>query len=362
MSLTNFLRSLVTRDDAAEPGCWVLAVGVLEWARPDHWDPFEQEGRRDARLVQVLRDRGIPADHVFYLQDRAATRSAIEGALETILQKAGPGDTLIVYYAGHGYLNEDGRFFFAPYDGGDEDDSYWSGGQLVRTIADRFRGDTCWLLADCCHSGALTNHVRDLQSRVGFGTLTSTVESESSTGNWSFTEALLEGMSGNPLADRDGDGQISFFELGAFVAGRMDFAEGQQATSATSGSFSSDAPVARVSREARTGEDETAEVEYDGEWYRALILERKGDQFRIRYTGYDDWPEEWVPLSRVRDLKDRSRFPVGCQVEIEWDGEWYPGVILKHGADGRHYVHYDGYPDSDDQWVGPQRLRPPTRG
>ncbi len=337
---------------------WVLAVGVLEWERPDLWDPFPKEARRDTRLVDLLRGR-VPADQLVYVQDKNASLGAIQKGLSSVMARAKAGDTLLIYYAGHGYCNDDGLFFFAPYDGGDEDDSYWAGRQLVQTISSEFRGSSCWIVADCCHSGALTNEVRRLKnSSVSFGTLTSSVAAKSSTGNWTFTDAVIDGLSGHPLADLDGDGAISFFELGSYVSNQMAFAEGQEATMTTTGDFSSSASVAKVSREARAGEDDQVEVEYEGEWYKARVLESDGKSARIKYLG-EDWPEERVPLSRVRDVKSVNRYAVGSMVEVESEGDWYEARVLSTGADGRHKVRYVGYDSDDDEWVGPKRIRLP---
>lgn len=47
---------------------------------------------------------------------------------------------------------------------------------------------------------------------------------------------------------------------------------------------------------------------------------------------------------------------VGSGVQVEWHGSWYPAHILKTQGD-RYYIHYDGYSDSWNEWVGPSRIR-----
>lgn len=43
-------------------------------------------------------------------------------------------------------------------------------------------------------------------------------------------------------------------------------------------------------------------------------------------------------------------------VQVEWKGSWYPAHILKTKGD-QFYIHYDGYSDSWNEWVGPSRIR-----
>ena len=43
-------------------------------------------------------------------------------------------------------------------------------------------------------------------------------------------------------------------------------------------------------------------------------------------------------------------------MEIDWSGMWYKGVI-REVANGSFKVHYDGWSDTYDEWVGAGRLR-----
>lgn len=51
-----------------------------------------------------------------------------------------------------------------------------------------------------------------------------------------------------------------------------------------------------------------------------------------------------------------SPFQVGDAVEIDWSGMWYKGTV-KEVASGKYKVHYEGWSDTYDEWVGPERLR-----
>lgn len=47
---------------------------------------------------------------------------------------------------------------------------------------------------------------------------------------------------------------------------------------------------------------------------------------------------------------------VGEKVQAEWEGSWYPAVILK-AEPGRYFLHWEGYGDDWDGWVEEKRIR-----
>jgi hypothetical protein len=41
---------------------------------------------------------------------------------------------------------------------------------------------------------------------------------------------------------------------------------------------------------------------------------------------------------------------------IEWEGGWYPGEMLQQNG-GKYFVHYTGYGNDWDEWVGAARIK-----
>ena len=82
-----------------------------------------------------------------------------------------------------------------------------------------------------------------------------------------------------------------------------------------------------------------------------------GDQTQVHYAGFDDSWNEWVGPERLRPYQP-AQFSEGDQVEVEWsqDKKWYPATIRKAWY-GLHLVHYDNYDSSIDEWVGPGTIR-----
>src|ERR1041384_8256613 len=81
---------------------WIFAVGVLHWKHSEMFGSFPVKERRDAELVDFFRQHGVPEKQIVYLQDEHGTQQKIDNAFTEQLKKIGPGDSLIVYYAGHG--------------------------------------------------------------------------------------------------------------------------------------------------------------------------------------------------------------------------------------------------------------------
>src|SRR5437870_557688 len=69
----------------------------------------------DANQVQSVlvnpRYCGYPQDQVSLLHDDTATRQGLLAALDDLAQRTGPGDTVVLFYCGHGDTGEDGEYY-----------------------------------------------------------------------------------------------------------------------------------------------------------------------------------------------------------------------------------------------------------
>lgn len=291
---------------------WVFIVGILEWQDKETFESFPKKDRRDRELVQFFRDQGVPADQIVYLQDRAATTRRIQSALASLLSKTQEGDTLFLYYTGHGYRAENGRAYFASYDASEEDNnSGWAVDSIPATVERYFKGANAFLTADCCFSGALTDGVRARRgnSNISYAVFTSATSDKLSTGNWTFTETLLAGLRGRAYIDTDGNGEITFNELGREIKSDMLFAEEQTASFLLTGRFAQ--PSVLSGAEARVDQRIGARVEVfsEGDWYKARIIDAGRGRYRVHYYGYEDSYDEWVRLSQIRGNRRNPQQP-----------------------------------------------------
>lgn len=96
---------------------YVMAVGINDYADvPDV--PFaDRSAKQFAELTQAL--MGAQKQNVIVLTDSDATSGRLRGRLRTLLNRLGPQDQLLFYYAGHGVPSRDGTStYLLAQDGG----------------------------------------------------------------------------------------------------------------------------------------------------------------------------------------------------------------------------------------------------
>ncbi len=106
----------------------------------------------------------VPPDHIYVLLDKEATLKNVRKLLGTTLrEKAGKGDTVIIYYSGHGVVEPDPNCpdgdglekYLTPVDT-DREDLYSTGLSMeeIKRIFNRIRAERIVFIADTCFSGA----------------------------------------------------------------------------------------------------------------------------------------------------------------------------------------------------------------
>lgn len=175
-------------------------------------------------LADVLRQRcGYPADGVVLLADRQPadrlpTRENIQRHLTATLLKTKPGDTVLVFFAGHGGIVAGGSSL-CPTDF-DPEHSGLTGVRVdhVRDLMHGCKATQKLLVLDCCHSGAAGRGMQlglsgdDLDGFKGAGGLITFAAARRSQESQEagdrrhglFTWALARGLAGEADADRDG--------------------------------------------------------------------------------------------------------------------------------------------------------------
>jgi Caspase domain len=183
---------------AAFAGVWIapataknraLLIAASEYADPRHvlkapsndaalmWQALQRRGFK-ARNIRVLTD-SVPADAAGLKPVGRATKAAILAELERMVKSAAAGDTIFLFFSGHGSQQPDNDSaekkeadgldeIFLPVDIGRWDDAAKTvknallddevGGYVRRM---RAAGAFVWLVFDSCHSGTMT---RSLQS------------------------------------------------------------------------------------------------------------------------------------------------------------------------------------------------------
>jgi len=385
---------------------YVVIAGALKWEAD--LTEFSDKNRKDAELEQYFVKKGVPTANIVALYDNKATLSNMTAALKSIGEKATSKSTIVFYYAGHG-IQEAGHIYFANYDIDlAQVQKKGFSTSLISDVLGKSKANRIVLLADCCYSGGLIKECKKLSKmEKKVVAMTSATASNVSTGNWTFTQTLLDCLNGNSIGDYNNDGAIQLEELRKELSQAMKCRERQmygfanegfdvkenvsdiKTSSSTSQSteygqyywakqgkewlpvrivgknsaglvcefyFYSDKKQKTLSRKelrvmhfVEHSPNAAVKVEWKKKWYPAKVLKVQEGFSYIKYDGYDDSWNEWVLYDRVRTGKER-------RVEALDAGAYYPAYVLDQ-KDGKFYIHYEGYSDCWDEWVSENRIQ-----
>ncbi|MEO0873526.1 MAG: caspase family protein, partial [Bacteroidota bacterium] len=109
---------------------YFLGIGIDEY---QHW-PRLRNAVRDVHSISelLISDYGVTPEHSYTLFDQQASRAAIIELLEDLAKRVKPTDSLIVYYAGHGHLNDRKRGYWVPADAPKDGISYYISNSTIR--------------------------------------------------------------------------------------------------------------------------------------------------------------------------------------------------------------------------------------
>lgn len=333
---------------------WAFFVGLVDWKDSSAFASFPAENRKDTVLLDTLRKRGVPESQISYLADSRATTAVVESKFTEFLKKPAAGDWVFVYFEGHGDKDDAGTPYLVTYDVAGRNKG-WKFDSVPDAIERNFRGSHAVLALDNCFSGSMAESVKRAPRRVSYSVLTSSLASQLSTGNWTFTESLISAFNGASFVDIDRNGQVTFAELGQNSERDMLFGEEQMATIAFTGSFDPQTVIAKADAPASPRVGERIEAYSIDGWYRGFIVDSRSDKFKIHYYGYESIDDEWVTSKLIRQAKI-VQYAKGSRVEVEWENEWYPATVLDVKG-GTHYITYAGYGKEWDEWVSSDRIR-----
>ncbi|WP_020536551.1 TonB family protein [Lewinella cohaerens] len=132
---------------------YFLGIGIDDY---QYW-PSLNNAVRDVKAVSelLIRDFGLPRQKVTLLFNKEATRENIILALEKMAATVTSQDSLLVYYAGHGHLNNRQRGFWVPTDAPRDGISYYIPNSTIRDYLGDIPSLHTLLVSDACFSGSL---------------------------------------------------------------------------------------------------------------------------------------------------------------------------------------------------------------
>jgi len=285
----------VDREQRLNPDkTWLFAIGILTFSNNASWST---NNRRDCQIVSLFKQRGLPTDHIDYIADREGTLQNIKNKFGHFLERTQAGDFLVHYYTGHG-----GYGSFETTNGGTYNHAW-----IAKQIESKFHGDQVLLLGDCCcQSGSLQDVVKNASGPIAFACLTSSSRKQSGNGNWTFSQAVLDGLRGEPYVDLNKDGYITIDEIADHVKHDILFYERNRSIYRKTPNFNGKMIVAQA-RKTSVPAPEPVKVWYHGQWWRAKLIDRLKGKGRIRWIqlGYDSPKQDvWIGLKHIRPLSE----------------------------------------------------------
>ncbi len=133
-----------------------LIIGINDYQ--DDQIPDLKTAKNDAlAMADLLKKRyGFKINSKDILLDRKATRAAIYNALRKLAATAAPSDSVLIYYAGHGDLDEVfNAGWWIPSDAKAGDASSYLDNVQVQTAMSSMQARHALLISDSCYSGTL---------------------------------------------------------------------------------------------------------------------------------------------------------------------------------------------------------------
>lgn len=225
---------------------FALVVGVSKYKFHDGGLTDLAYADVDARSVrdflQQTQGGGFAPGDIVFLENERATVEAVRAALNNFLPKAGPGDLIFIFIAGHGspdpYAPQNLYFILNDTKLADMSNTALPMTELQEVLDHKVRAERIVVFVDTCHSAGLSGeklistrsiennlinlYASRLFTETGRAVLTSSDVNEVSAedtrwggGHGVFTWALLEGLKGN--ADANQDRFITAGELFGYV-------------------------------------------------------------------------------------------------------------------------------------------------
>ncbi|MCX5819760.1 MAG: caspase family protein [Deltaproteobacteria bacterium] len=214
-----------------DPHLYILSIGIdryrdeninLKYAAKDAQDLEEKIKTQSATLYKP---QNI---HYSRLTDGEATKASIIGKIDDLARVIKPGDSFILFVAGHGVLLQNQYYVLThDFNGQVSDMNVISSNEIVE-MSKKIKSLSQLLIFDTCHAGGVDYIISGLYDarmsvlakKMGLHIYASANDKQAAMdgyqGNGLFTHVLLDGLNNNREADRNKDGEVTVVGLGEY--------------------------------------------------------------------------------------------------------------------------------------------------
>ncbi|MBM3461267.1 MAG: hypothetical protein FJX76_04120 [Armatimonadetes bacterium] len=138
---------------AQAPHAYVLCIGINQYAEKQY-DLEYAVADAESTTAALRSSLPFPAENIDVrtLLNKQATRAGILEALQALVARAEPEDTVIISFSGHGFLHA-GHFYMVPHDMAGADPARCIGDDALEKIFLPLQARNVALILDACHSG-----------------------------------------------------------------------------------------------------------------------------------------------------------------------------------------------------------------
>jgi len=153
-------RGLALAPALASPSTWgtyhALIIGINDFEK---W-PRLQTAVKDATVIRetLINRYGFNPENIILRIDRQASRIQIIQDLRYLALSMGAEDNLLVYFAGHGQLDDfTGDGYWVPAEGELKSPGTWVANSFIKAVlsSERLRAKNVVVIADSCYSGSM---------------------------------------------------------------------------------------------------------------------------------------------------------------------------------------------------------------
>jgi hypothetical protein len=133
-----------------------LLIGINNYTDPDI--PALESAQRDVKAIgnELTTKLGYTAETI-----TDGSRAEIVDAMLKLAAKLTPSDSVILYFAGHGFLDEDtGKGYWIPADGRADTPEKWISNDDITRLLSLLPARQIILVSDSCYSGSLTREYK----------------------------------------------------------------------------------------------------------------------------------------------------------------------------------------------------------